>query len=84
MFNRFRQFKTKDEQTELSTEMDILDLLLCLTIMSRLPHDRKIKLLFELCDNDDDGCMNPLSILQMLQKIERLFTRETARIEINS
>lgn len=40
--------------------------------------------MFELCDNDDDGCMNPLQILQMLQKVERLFTRESARIDIGS
>jgi hypothetical protein len=40
--------------------------------------------MFELCDNDDDGCMNPLQILQMLQKVERLFIRESARIDIES
>lgn len=28
--------------------------------------------------------MNPLQILQMLQKVERLFTRECARIDIKS
>jgi hypothetical protein len=40
--------------------------------------------MFELCDQDDDGCMNPLEILEMLQKVERVFVRESARIEINS
>ena len=40
--------------------------------------------MFELCDNDDDGCMNTLQIIQMLQKVERLFIRESARIDIES
>lgn len=40
--------------------------------------------MFELCDTDDDGCMNPQQILQMLQKVERVFARETARIDIKS
>jgi hypothetical protein len=40
--------------------------------------------MFDICDNDDDGCMNPYQILQMLQKVERLFVRESARIDIGS
>ena len=40
--------------------------------------------MFELCDQDDDGCMNPSEILEMLQKVERVFVRESARIEIKS
>jgi len=43
-----------------------------------------IVVMFELCDSDNDGCMNPLQILQMLQKTERLFARESARIDIES
>ena len=37
-----------------------------------------------MCDHDEDGCMVPLDILQMLQRIERLFARETSRIDIDS
>ena len=40
--------------------------------------------MFKLCDSDDDGCMNPLDILQMLQRVERVFARERSRIEIES
>lgn len=40
--------------------------------------------MFEICDQDDDGCMNPEDILSMLQKVERLFVRESQRIEIKS
>jgi len=84
LFNRFRPFKIKPEGDgiELGVEMDIIDFLLAMDLLSRIPVDNKIKMMFELCDNDDDGCMNPLQILQMLQKVERLFTRESCRIDI--
>ena len=40
--------------------------------------------MFELCDDDDDGCMRPAEILQMLQRVERIFSRECSRVEIQS
>jgi hypothetical protein len=40
--------------------------------------------MFQLCDLDEDGCMVPYDILLMLQRLERLFVRETARIDIKS
>lgn len=62
LFNRFRPFKIKPEGDgiELGVEMDIIDFLLAMDLLSRIPVDNKIKMMFELCDNDDDGCMNPL------------------------
>lgn len=62
LFNRFRQFRVKEnaDAVELHPEMDIIDFLLGINLLSRIPVDHKIKLMFELCDNDDDGCMNPL------------------------
>lgn len=76
--------KENSDGIDLAPEMDIIDFLLAMNLLSRIPIDNKIKLMFELCDNDDDGCMNPLQILQMLQKVERLFTRESSRIDIGS
>lgn len=45
LFNRFRQFKVKEnsEGIELSPEMDIIDFLLCINLLSRIPVDHKIK-----------------------------------------
>ncbi|CDW72693.1 UNKNOWN [Stylonychia lemnae] len=40
--------------------------------------------MFELCDDDDDGCMRPAEILQMLQRVERIFARECSRVELQS
>lgn len=40
--------------------------------------------MFELCDDDDDGCMRPAEILLMLQKVERIFARECSRVNLQS
>ena len=65
MFNRFRPLKIKagGEGIEQVADMDIVDFLLGCNLLSRSTQDRKIKLMFELCDDDDDGCMNPVHIL---------------------
>ena len=84
LYNRFRPLRIKPDSAELSSEMDVLDFCLGINCLSRCQHDIKIKIMFELCDTDDDGCMKPTQILHMLQKIERVFVRETARIELQS
>ena len=40
--------------------------------------------MFLLCDHDEDGCMVPYDILLMLQRLERLFVRETSRVDVAS
>ena len=50
--------------------MDIIDFLLGINLLSRITIDQKIKrkfqvvesvlVMFEICDDDDDGCMNPV------------------------
>ena len=76
--------------------MDILDFLLALNLLARIVYDMKLRcklvnrpydyfiVLFELCDDDDDGCMRPAEILQMLQRVERIFARECSRIKMDS
>ena len=69
--------------------MDILDFLLAMNLLARIVYDYKIRctfskftflVMFELCDDDDDGCMRPGEILLMLQRIERIFARECSRV----
>lgn len=45
LFNRFRPFKIKPEGDgiELGVEMDIIDFLLAMDLLSRIPVDNKIK-----------------------------------------
>ncbi len=40
--------------------------------------------MFELCDDDDDGCMRPAEILNMLQKVERIFAKECSKVDVDS
>ena len=65
IFDRFRpfRFKNEGEDFELVNAVDVLDLMLGLNFLSRNKIDGKIKLMFKLCDSDDDGCMNPVDIL---------------------
>jgi hypothetical protein len=48
LFGRFRQFKVKEgsEGIELSAEMDIIDFLLGINLLSRITIDQKIKCKF--------------------------------------
>jgi hypothetical protein len=65
IFERFRPFKLRrdGEDFDLINEVDVVDLMLGLNLLSRNKLDKKIKLMFKLCDSDDDGCMNPVDIL---------------------
>ena len=44
-----------------------------MNLLARIVQPAKLKLLFELCDDDEDGCMMPDDILNMLQRVERIF-----------
>ena len=77
MFDRFKPFRLEGvkEDTQIANEngMDVLDFILAINLLARIVYDKKLKLLFELCDDDDDGCMTPDDILNMLQRVERVF-----------
>ena len=88
MFERFKPFRLEgvknDIQVANEKKMRVLDFILALNLLARIVYDKKLKLLFELCDDDDDGCMTPEDILNMLQKVERVFCKECARVELDS
>ena len=64
--------------------MDLLDFMVAMNLLARIVYDKKLKLIFDLCDDDDDGCMTPEDILLMLQRVERVFAKETARVVLES
>ena len=88
LYERFKPYKLdgykEDTHVVSDTGMDVLDLLLALNLLARIVYDKKLKLLFELCDDDDDGCMTPEDILNMLQRVERVFAQECARVDFDS
>jgi len=63
---------------------DFLDFMLAINFLARTNYDKKLKLLFELCDDDDDGCMTPDDILNMLQRVKRVFAQECAKVDFES
>lgn len=65
LHHRFRRFKISQagEDIEKKAEMEILDFLIALNLLTRHSNSQKLKLLFELCDDDNDGCMRPAEIL---------------------
>jgi hypothetical protein len=66
------------------TTMSLLDFVLGMCFISNLPVKEKLRLMYDICDDDGDHCMRPLEILIMLQKVERLFCRETSNINLPS
>ena len=86
MFERFKKFKFSEGGHELdrNQQMDILDFLLAMNFLARLVYEKKMRLMFELCDDDDDGCMRPAEILSMLQRTERIFAKECSKVDIDS
>jgi hypothetical protein len=88
MFDRFKPFRLDGIRDDIhivnETQMDVLDFILAMNLLARIVYDKKLKLLFELCDDDDDGCMTPEDILNMLQRVERVFALECARVDLES
>ena len=70
MFNRFKPFRIEgirdDTHIVNENQMDVLDFILAMNLLARIVYDKKLKLLFYLCDDDEDGCMTPEDILNML------------------
>jgi hypothetical protein len=70
MFERFKPFKIEgfkdDAHVVIEKEMDTLDFMLALNFLARIVYDKKLMLIFEICDDDDDGCMTSEDILFML------------------
>lgn len=61
MFERFRPFRLDGvkEETQVANEntMDVLDFIIAMNLLARIVYEKKLKLLFWVCDDDGDGCM---------------------------
>ena len=70
MIDRFKPYKIEGFKNDCriveENVMDVLDFLLALNFLARIVYDKKLKLIFEICDDDDDGCMTSEDILSML------------------
>ena len=70
MFERFKPFRIdghrEKNQIVNEAQVDVLDFVLAMNLLARTIYDKKLKMLFELCDDDEDGCMTPEDILSMM------------------
>lgn len=87
LYRRFKplRFSTDGKEIDMESQlMEVIDFTLGLTILSSLRWDEKLRLIYDICDDDGDHCLRPAEILVMLQKLERLFAHETAQVELES
>mmetsp|Transcript_8202 Transcript_8202/g.16157 ORF Transcript_8202/g.16157 Transcript_8202/m.16157 type:complete len:334 (-) Transcript_8202:1994-2995(-) len=64
--------------------IDLHDIVIVLTILAKLSDETKLRLVFELTDVDEDGCLSPDEIGRMFEVIERVLNRENSDIKIKS
>jgi len=63
--------------------MDVLDFMLAMIILCRIVYQKKLKLIYEICDADEDGFMTPADIKKMLIRVERIFARDHTRVNVD-
>lgn len=88
MFERFRPFRLEgireDTQVADRNEINVLDFIIAMNLLARIVYEKKLKLLFWVCDDDGDGCMKPDEILDMLKRVKRVFATECSRVDLES
>ena len=52
--------------------------MLSIVLMAKLIPPKKVTLLFQLCDEDDDGVLSSDQFLDMLTRVEKIFQVENA------
>ena len=89
LYKRFKPLKFTEDGKELDIdkqEMSVIDLMIALALLSRSisKYQDKLRLIFNFWDDDGDHCMRPDEILLMIQRLERVFCKEWAQINLES
>jgi hypothetical protein len=79
-----RKYKEKGQVEHRAKKIELHDIMLALTLLSRIPNDKKVELIFDLTDVDEDGCLSPDEIYKMIEVIERIFAKENTEMKIES
>lgn len=58
MFERFRSEPGPNAAPEATPHVDALNVMLGIVLMAKLVQPKKITLIFQLCDEDDDGVLS--------------------------
>lgn len=85
MYDRFKIMKLDEShKVDPNEGTSVFDFIVGLNIISRIVYDRKLKLLFELCDDDDDGSMPPKHLQLMMKSVEKIFSQDPSRQDRDS
>jgi hypothetical protein len=87
MYDRFRPLNFSEDGKRIEmvgVQVSVLDFVMGICVLSRVKYNQKLKLIYDICDDDGDHCMRPAEILLMLQKLERLFSKETTSVNLCS
>ncbi|OMJ83267.1 hypothetical protein SteCoe_15855 [Stentor coeruleus] len=79
-----REYVKKGQVEIITNDIELHDIMLALTLLSRIPNEKKIELIFDLTDVDEDGCLSPDEVYKMIEVIERIFSKENTEMNINS
>jgi hypothetical protein len=79
-----RKYGEQGQTDEEGEKIELHDIMLALTLLSRIPNDKKLELIFKLTDVDEDDCLSPQEINKMIQVIERIFAKENSDMVISS
>lgn len=69
-----------DKQEDL---IELNDFLIMLTLVAKISQDKKYNVLFDICDDDQDGWVTPFEFLEMLKSIERLYLQSPEITEVS-
>lgn len=84
-----RLYTDKGQVEKVSEVIDLHDIVIALTILSKISNETKLRrnlhlVVFELTDVDEDGCLSPDEVARMIEVIERVLNRENSDIKIRS
>ena len=64
-------------------KMEAIDFVIALILVARMVYEKKILLVFEVCDDDRDGSLTPDDVLDMFERVERVAARDCSRTNLN-
>lgn len=53
--------------------MKLTDFLICITLVAKINYDKKLKVLFQIMDDNQDGYLTSLEFLDLLITMEKIY-----------
>ena len=79
MYERFKpDTQLVNADTGTNNMMDVLNFLIAIVLLARMIVPKKMAMIFNLFDEDNDGILSDDQILDMFIRIEKIFCQEAA------